>query len=182
MRLFLFPTLLVCLAWAVRPETTGAQSRPITLPHERGSPEHAISCANDDSTAASAAVRARLAEWVRQANGNDNEGMREVWAPGLVGWFPRAPIFSDSAALATAGLRNPPTSGGRATFDLIIDYIVAAGSFVVVHDIWTETRRLSPGKTVRRQIRGSELWRCQPDGRWRIARYVSAPEPWTVDR
>jgi uncharacterized membrane protein YhhN len=31
---------------------------------------------------------------------------------------------------------------------------------------------------VRREIRGSELWACQPDGSWRIRRWVSAPEHW----
>jgi len=197
MRLSPFPALLVCLALPVRAETarthSGTPARDPTAadnilgrwdltalgPRGLGPP---TSCANDDRPAAAAAVRARLTEWVRQANANDSEGMREVWAPGLVGWFPRAPIFSDSAAFAAAGLRDTSTSGVRATFELVIDDIVAGGGIVVVHDIWTETRRLSPGKAVRRQIRGSELWRCQPDGRWRIARYVSAPEPWKVER
>jgi ketosteroid isomerase-like protein len=140
-----------------------------------------LSCAPNDSAAA-AAVRARLAEWVRQANADDRHGMREAWAPGLVGWFPRAPLFSDSAAFAATGLRNVSTSAVRTMFDLVSDDIVASGSVVTVHDVWTETRLLSPGKKVQRQIRCSELWRCQPDGRWRIARYVSAPEPWSLER
>jgi ketosteroid isomerase-like protein len=146
------------------------------------SPMVGRSCAANDSTAAVAAVRARLADWVRQANANDREGMREVWAPALVGWFPRAPVFSDSAAFAAAGLRDTSASSVRATVDLVIDDIVAGGAIVAVHDIWTEKRVLSPATTVQRQIRGSELWRCQPDGRWRIARYVSAPDPWKVER
>lgn len=62
----------------------------------------------------------------------------------------------------------------------MIDDIVAAGALVDVHDIWTETREFGSGKNVKRQIRGSELWRCQADGNWRIARYVSAPEAWEV--
>src|SRR2546423_11901383 len=64
-------------------------------------------CAASDSAAATA-VRARLAEWVRQANANDRSGMNEGWAPGLFGWFPRARLFSDSAAAAAAGARGPP--------------------------------------------------------------------------
>lgn len=134
-------------------------------------------CASSDSAAA-VAVRARLAEWVRQANANDRAGMNEVWAPGLVGWFPRARLFSDSTAADAAGLS--PTESARSvqtTFGLVIANVVASGSVVVVHDVWTETRDFGSGKA-RRVIRGSELWRCQPDGKWRIARYVSAPEPW----
>jgi hypothetical protein len=102
----------------------------------------------------------------------------------MVGWFPSAPLFSDSAARAAAGVvpsREPPRA--RTTFGIVIDDIVASGSVMVVHDVWTETRELGTSENeAQRVIRGSELWRCQPDGRWRIARYVSAPEPWKVVR
>lgn len=134
-------------------------------------------CAASDSAAATA-VRARLAEWVRQANANDRSGMNEVWAPGLVGWFPRARLFSDSAAAAAAGSAATATlSAVQTTYGLVIADVVASGSVVVVHDVWTETRDFGSRKA-KRVIRGSELWRCQSDGKWRIARYVSAPEPW----
>ncbi len=138
-----------------------------------------VQCAANDSDAA-VQVRARLAEWVAQVKAGDRAGMQEVWAPGMVGWFPTAGLFGDSAAFAAAGL--PPSRGPapRPTYEISIDDIVAAGSIVVVHDIWTEMRDVAADRTVRRTIRGSELWRCQPDGRWRIARYVSAPEPWTL--
>jgi hypothetical protein len=167
MRLPAFPALLLSLAVPVLAQPA---------------PSAGVSCAGHDSTAAAAAVRARLEAWVRQANAIDLEGTREVWAPGLVGWFPRAALFGDSAAFAVAGMRPVPAKDVRTSFDLVIDDIAASRSLVAVHDIWTETRVLSPGKVVRRQIRGSELWRCQPDGRWRIARYVSAPEPWSLVR
>lgn len=163
MRFHAIFTLLVCSAGASGGQTAGRQ----------------LSCALNDSAAA-AAVRTRLTEWVRQANAGDRQGTSEVWAPGLVGWFPRAAMFGDSAALAAAGVSDVDASAVRTIYDLVIDDIVASRSVVVVHDIWTETRLLSPGKKVQRQIRGSELWRCQPDRRWRIVRYVSAPEPWSV--
>lgn len=166
MRLPAFPALLLWMACSLRAQAS--------------SPAEA-SCAAHDSAAAAGAVRARLAAWVRQANASDRESMRDVWAPGLIGWFPRAALFSDSAAFAVARV-PPPTSDVRTSFELVIDDVVVGGSIVAVHDIWTETRVLAPGKVVRRQIRGSELWRCQPDGRWRIVRYVSAPEPWSLAR
>jgi hypothetical protein len=70
----------------------------------------------------------------------------------------------------------------RTTFDLAIDDVTGTDSVIVVHDLWTERRDFSGGKSVTRRIRGSELWRCQPDGRWRITRYVSAPEVWLPAR
>ena len=133
-------------------------------------------CAANDSAAATA-VRARLNEWVRQANTMDRGGMNEVWAPGMVGWFPRAGLFSDSAAVSAAGLSAAERPRAQTTYALGIADVVASGSVVVVHDVWTETRDFGARK-VQRVIRGSELWRCQSDGRWRIARFVSAPEPW----
>ena len=68
----------------------------------------------------------------------------------------------------------------KQTYELVIDDIVASGPIVAVHDLWTQIYVFSQGKTAKRLIRGSELWRCQPDGKWRIARYVSAPEPWII--
>lgn len=54
-----------------------------------------------------------------------------------------------------------------------------SGSLAAVHDIWTETLHFDGSKvTVRRVIRGSEMWRRQPDGKWKIARWLSAPEKW----
>ncbi len=169
-------------------EETPVEFRNITIRVPRagrvGQPASptALGCAASDSSAAVATVRERLAEWVRQTNAGDREGAGEVWAPRMVGWFPGASLFSDSAAYAAAGMaRSAQPSPARAKFDVVVDDIVASGSVVVVHDVWTETRELGvPAQAVQRVIRGSELWRCQPDGRWRIVRYVSAPEPWML--
>jgi ketosteroid isomerase-like protein len=171
-------------------EVTPVEFRNITIRVPRGAgrsegsapSSQALGCAAGDSAAAVALVRTRLAEWVRQTNGGDRAGANEVWAPAMVGWFPRASVFSDSAAYAVAraaGVAQTPLA--RATVSLVIEDVVVSGPVVVVHDVWTEGREFgSPEKAVQRVIRGSELWRCQPDGRWRIVRYVSAPEPWTV--
>jgi hypothetical protein len=153
----------------------------IQTPNDRRTAPAGASCADGDTVAAASAVRARLAEWVRQANANDGPGMNEVWAPGMVGWFPRAPLFTDSAAFAAAGVSRTTSGPPPSTYELVIDDLVASGPAVVVHDIWTQTRLLPERKKAKRVIRGSELWRCQPDGKWRIARYVSAPEPWTTN-
>jgi hypothetical protein len=138
------------------------------------------SCAGSDSAAAMA-IRARLRNWVDATNRGDQAISREIWAPAMVGWFPRAPMFSDSAAYAVGGLPyRPGAPPAGVTYALRIEEVVVSGRIAAVHDVWTETRRWPGVSTaVSRVIRGSELWRCQPDGQWRIARYVSAPEPWT---
>jgi CubicO group peptidase (beta-lactamase class C family) len=75
------------------------------------------------------AVHDRLVEWVRQANVGDRAGMNEVWAPGLVGWFPTTPVFNDSAAYAAAGLPFAATSArARSSIALVIDDVAASDS------------------------------------------------------
>lgn len=134
-------------------------------------------CTTQDSASAAAAIRARLAQWVAQVNGND-PASGTIWAAPVTGWFPRGPEFSDSAAYAAAGL-NKSVGAATVTYEINVDEVAVSSRLAAVHDIWKEVRHF-PGATVTvsRQIRGSELWRCQPDGFWRIARWVSAPEHW----
>jgi hypothetical protein len=129
-------------------------------------------------SAAAAAIRARRAPGVEQTKRGDRRAAQTIWAPGSVCWFPRAALFGDTAAAGVAGLPTVP-SGGYSTYLLVIDEVAVGGAIAAVHDRWTETRHF-PGTTAtaRRLIRGSELWRRQPDGSWRIARCVSAPEAW----
>jgi hypothetical protein len=131
-----------------------------------------------DSTATAAAIRERLAQWVAQTNRGDRAGADSIWEAKVTGWFPRGPEFTDSAAYALAGL---PRSVGPTTviFEVQVDEVAVGAGLAAVHDIWKETRRF-PGSAivVTREIRGSELWHCQPDRGWRIRRWVSAPEHW----
>lgn len=155
----------------------------LLAPLDAAAAQAASACSPSDS-AAGAAIRERLRQWVEQTNRGDRAGAREIWAPGIVGWFPGAPVFADSAAYAAANLPYRAGAGnGVVSYELTVEEVAASGPIAAVHDVWTETRRL-PGAAapVRRVIRGSELWRCQPDGKWRIARFVSAPEPWAPAR
>ena len=135
-------------------------------------------CGTADSATAAATIRQRLALWVEQTNRGDREGANTIWAPPVAGWFPSGAEFSDSAAYAAAGLSRTADKPAT-TFQVRVEEVAVGGNVAAVHDIWTESRRFPSGAvTVTREIRGSELWRCQPDGSWRIARWVSAPEHW----
>ena len=137
------------------------------------------SCGGSDGAAA-VIIRQRILDWVSQTNRRDFKSAGTIWAPGVVGWFPRGPEFSDSAALAAAGGSAKP-GPPRVTYEVRIEQIDVAGSIAAVHDVWNEQRSF-PGaqQVVQREIRGSELWRCGADGAWRITRWVSAPEQWVV--
>jgi ketosteroid isomerase-like protein len=125
-----------------------------------------------------AQIRQALADWVEATNRRDEAAANAIWASKVVGWFPEAPEFSRSAAFAVAGI--PEKEGtSYSTYELKVDDVAVSGSVAAVYDIWTETQHFK-GSSVkaRRIIRSSELWRLQPDGKWRIVRWVSAPEKW----
>jgi ketosteroid isomerase-like protein len=131
-----------------------------------------------DNKKSEAEIRKALADWVAATNRRDDAAANTIWGPNVVGWFPTASEFSDSTAFAVAGL---PEKKGESfsTYELKIDEVAVSGPIAGVYDVWTETKHFNGSSvTVKRIIRGSELWRLQPDGKWRIVRWVSAPEKW----
>lgn len=127
---------------------------------------------------AEAQIRKALADWVEATNRRDDKTADQIWGPNVVGWFPKAKEFHGGAAFALAGL--PEKEGASySTYELKIDEVAVSGQMAAVYDIWTETVHFDGSPvTVRRIIRGNELWRLQPDGKWKIVRWVSAPEKW----
>jgi ketosteroid isomerase-like protein len=137
-----------------------------------------VANAFQDNKKSEAQIRKALADWVAATNRRDDAAADKIWGPNVVGWFPGATEFSRSVAFAVAGL---PEKKGEAysTYELKIDEVAVSGSIAAVYDVWTETKHFNGSSvTVKRIIRGSELWRLQPDGKWRIVRWVSAPEKW----
>jgi ketosteroid isomerase-like protein len=141
-------------------------------------------CSESDSAAA-VAIRQRLMQWVDASNRADVAAAREIWAPDrlsdFIGWYPRGAVLVDSAAYAAAGLPyRPDAAAGEVTFELRVEDVAATGGIARARDEWVETRRLPGARgVVRRTTRGAALWRCQPDGWWRIARRENdAAAPW----
>jgi ketosteroid isomerase-like protein len=134
--------------------------------------------ASQDDKKSEAQIRKALADWVSATNRRDDATADEIWSPDVVGWFPEAPEFNKSAAFAVAGLPEKKDAS-YTTYEVKIDEVAVSGSMAAVYDIWTETKHFNGSSvTVRRVIHSSELWRLQPDKKWRIVRWVSAPEKW----
>jgi len=117
-----------------------------------------------------AQIRARLEKWVEQFNTGDYAGAATIWAPDLVGWMGGAPDDTYQREMEAAK-RAVPAEAPQ--FALTIDEIIVEGDLAVVRDTWRETLR------DRKMIFHSfEVWRRQPDGQWKIARWIdAAPEP-----
>ncbi len=117
-----------------------------------------------------AQIRARLEKWVEQFNTGDYAGAATVWAPDLIGWMGGAPDDTYASEMAGAQRPAPPDAP---QFALTIEEILVDGDLAVVRDRWRESAR---GKKV--EFKSFEVWRRQPDGQWKIARWIdAAPEP-----
>jgi ketosteroid isomerase-like protein len=122
---------------------------------------------------AEADIRQALAGWVEAANRGDWKAALKVWAPDLIGWYPGAP--DDTYAREA---ENAARAGeARTKYELEIKEVIVAGSLAVVRDVWKFTTRRTAGEPTVETVKSFEVWRRQPDGAWRISRWISAPEP-----
>lgn len=133
---------------------------------------------SQDDKKSEAEIRKALADWMDATNRRNMTAANAIWDKNVIGWFPGAAEFSLMAAFEAAGI--PAKKGASySTYEIKIDEIAISGSLAAVYDVWTETRHFDGSKvTVKRLIRSSEMWKRQPDGKWKITRWVSAPEKW----
>ena len=126
-----------------------------------------------DDAAAETTIRKSLADWVEASNRGDWAAAARIWAPDLIGWYPGYPDDSFQRETEFAKTPHPVTQ----TSELTIHEVIVSGPLAVVRDTWKFTDRSDkgPGKTT--SVRSFEVWRKQPDGSWKIARWISSPEP-----
>ena len=118
-----------------------------------------------------ARIRAALAKWVAAFNSGDLKTAAEVWAPDLDGWAPEGAddTYELEQKYAAMGSGKPP----GAIYALKINEVIVSCDMAVVRDTWTETPRTDPSKA--RVFRSFEVWRRQPDGTWKISRWIDGP-------
>jgi ketosteroid isomerase-like protein len=128
-----------------------------------------------DSSAAVRDIRAALARWIEAANRQDWRAAAEIWAPDLVGWYPGQP--DDTYAKEQASAARPRPGRKPTRYEVTVNEVMVSGSLAVVRDTWRFTTNSgSPDSSVA-VVRSFEVWRRQPEGAWKIARWISAPEP-----
>jgi|GEM_PF-1070349 len=140
-------------------------------------PLAAASAAAAESKRVEAAIREALDRWVKAYNSRDVAGVMAVWAPDLVGWYPGTPDIN--YADTRAGFEREFSSHDfRSTYALVVEEVQVSGDIAVVRDRWTETdTRPGSQEVTTTKLKSFELWRRQPDGAWKISRWISAPEP-----
>jgi uncharacterized protein (TIGR02246 family) len=126
---------------------------------------------------AEAAIRDALAKWTADFNARDAERICDLFAPDLVYDYRGFPerTHDDLCGL----LRRSLADGTRQfTYALDIKEIIVAGDLAVVRLVWTLRTRL-PGEStaVESKEPGLDVFRRQPDGSWKIIRYIAYEAP-----
>jgi len=119
------------------------------------------------------AIERRLEQWTEDFNAGRTDRLCDLFAPDLIANYRGQPEKSFDS-LCTA-LQRDLSGGPRAfRYELELQEIMVAGDMAVVRLIWhlTVTDRAT-GETSESADRGIDIFRRQPDGAWRIARYIA---------
>jgi ketosteroid isomerase-like protein len=118
-------------------------------------------------------IRSALASWVEAANrGNWKEALK-VWAPDLIGWYPGMPDDTYPREVERAARAGAP----RTKYQVDVQEVMVSGPMAVVRDVWTFSTKGASGQLTIEKVKSFEVWKRQPDGHWKISRWISAPEP-----
>jgi len=129
---------------------------------------------------AETAIRAALAKWTEDFNSGRENAVCDLFAPDLRYDFRGFPErnYRDICNQLRDSLGDETK---KYSYSLDIREILVAGDLAVVRLAWTLTTRLGDGRQVTAVEPGMDVFRRQPDGSWKIIRYIAyeAPEPET---
>ena len=125
-----------------------------------------------------AAIRAVLAKWTEDFNSGREQAVCDLFARDLRYDFRGFPerSYRDICKQLRASLRDKTR---KYSYSLDIREILAAGDIAAVRLVWTLTTTLGDGREATSVEPGMDVFRRQPDGSWKIIRYIAyeAPEP-----
>ena len=124
-----------------------------------------------------AAIRSALQKWTNAFNARDTTGICDLFAHDLRYDFRGTPE-RDYNAMCDGLHRTLGDSSRTLTYSFDIKEIIVSGDMAVVRLVWT-SRLSQPGAGPVTETRepGLDVFRRQPDGRWRISRYMAYEAP-----
>lgn len=120
-----------------------------------------------------AAIEQRLRQWTEDFNTGRVEAVCDLFAPDLIANYRGQPEKSFDALCS--GLQQSLTTGERNyRYALELNEIMVSGDMAVVRLVWHLTMTdKKTGATKTSSDRGMDVFTLQPDGQWRIVRYIA---------
>jgi uncharacterized protein (TIGR02246 family) len=127
--------------------------------------------------AAEKAIRDALTRWTGDFNARDANRICDLFAPDLRYDFRGSPE-RDYNAMCSLLHRALGDRSKKITYSFDIKEIIVSGDIAIVRLVWT-SRASQEGSSQVTETKepGLDVFRRQPDGQWRIARYMAYEAP-----
>ena len=126
---------------------------------------------------AETAIRGALAKWTADFNARDGSKVCDVFAPDLRYDYRG---FPERNYETLCGLLRQSVSDTSKTYTYALDIkeIIVSGDLAIVRLIWTlKTTEAAAGRVLETKEPGLDVFRKQPDGQWKIVRFMAYEQP-----
>jgi uncharacterized protein (TIGR02246 family) len=123
------------------------------------------------------AIRDALTKWTADFNARDASHICDLFAPDLRYDFRGTPE-RDYGAMCSGLHRMLGDRSKTLTYSFDIKEVIVSGDMAIVRLVWTSKLSISgSGRIIETREPGLDVFRRQPDGTWRIARYLAYEAP-----
>jgi uncharacterized protein (TIGR02246 family) len=133
-----------------------------------------VRAAAEDS--AEAAIKSALGQWMQDFNAGNAEKACALFAPDLRYDFRGYPE-RDYRDICDRMQRSLGDKSKTYSYDLDVREIIVSGDIAVVRLVWKLTVTLPNGRQVVSVEPGMDVFRKEPDGAWKIIRYIAYEVP-----
>jgi steroid delta-isomerase len=132
--------------------------------------------ASAQSADAETAIREALAAWTRDFNARDSSRICDLFATDLrydYRGFPERG-YAALCGLLRRSLADPTK---RFVYALDVREVIVSGDLAIVRLVWTLKTTVAGAPPIESKEPGLDVFRRQPDSRWKIVRYIAYEAP-----
>ncbi len=133
----------------------------------------ASSAVAQSDSPAQAEIRTALTQWTADFNAGNADKVCGLFAPDLIAQY-RGQPERDYQGLCDLLKRSLSDRTKTFTYSLAIKEIIVSGDLAVVRLTWTlRVKPKNAGGEISSDEPGMDIFRRQPDGSWKISRYIA---------